>query len=372
MKKSFENEYEYLVLTELKDLFIEEIKDSNVNFEKVKIIGCQHLLEGQLIMIKNFIELGFLPVNIYILGKIYSTSDSIVKELAESGVNVLQPKYNLYVSFDLQHKTNCEELLNKVDLRSDDRLVVLDDGGQFIEIVNSKKLSNIITAVEQTSSGFRRLENVTLDFPVYNVARSPIKLQDESPLIANHAYQRIKLYIDTSISNPNVLVVGLGPIGVEILKCIKNDNKNVIGYDKNDGEKNIVNLIKDNNINVVIGATGAEIISHLQIIELSNTVNYEVHLVSVSSSDREFEVWKLRDLFEPDNEPHSDISYKNIKILNNGFPISFKGNRVELPHNQIEKTICLLFAAAIAGLIYKIEGAGLVDLPDKINDIIKK
>jgi hypothetical protein len=57
----------------------------------------------------------------------------------------------------------------------------------------------------------------------------------------------------------------------------------------------------------------------------------------MSSSDREFEMWKLRDLFELDRKVHSDLVYENIEVANNGFPITFGGNRIELPLEEMRK-----------------------------------
>lgn len=369
MVESFE--YNYNKISLLKDYFLKDKNNKNISFNQVKVVCCQHLLDYQFVMIKSFIDLGILPRNIYVLGKVYSTNSEVLNDLNNIGINVIQPKYDPFKSFDKQHKNNCEDLFNMINLGFDDKLFILDDGGQLIETFNSKYIKNIIGAVEQTSSGFRKLEEVELNFPVFNVARSQIKLEYESSLIANHAYSRIKNYIDNDLKDQRILVVGLGPIGLEMIKCIKSDNKVVIGYDKVDGEKNIVNLIKNNNINVVIGATGAEIITHAQIIELSNVADYNICLVSVSSSDREFEVWKLRDLFDPDTELHSNIKYKNITILNNGFPISFKGNRVELSNDKIENTICLLFGSVMYQILNDVGQVGWVDIPENLNNMIK-
>ena len=67
----------------------------------------------------------------------------------------------------------------------------------------------------------------------------------------------------------------------------------------------------------------------------------------------------------------SATSKSNITIANNGFPITFKGNRFESTPKEIEKTICLLFASVILGIIEKNNLAkGLINIPEKIEKLI--
>jgi hypothetical protein len=155
----------------------------------------------------------------------------------------------------------------------------------------------------------------------------------------------------------------MGPIGQCIFNSFKDISKIIISYDINSGEKDIKDIILDNKINLIIGATGNEIITHSDILELNNEIGEEIIFVSISSSDREFEVWKLRDLFGLSKEIHSDIEFNKIKILNNGFPITFEGNRIECTPKEMEKTIALLFSGVLSSILKLNKEKKLIDIP---------
>ena len=66
--------------------------------------------------------------------------------------------------------------------------------------------------------------------------------------------------------------------------------------------------------------------------------------MSASSSDREFpsaEIRKHADIKTP--EIHRDREYKNVVLINSGFPITFHGNYHEVSQKTIELTIALLY-----------------------------
>ena len=362
--------YDYPKLSALKDYFSVLNKDEKIKYDEVKIFACQHILEPQKVMFEKIIELGIKPPNIFLLGKIYSTNFEILDELKRVGINAYQPGFDQSLPFDIQHKKNCEEIFSKSKLENGNRIIVIDDGAQLLEIFNETKHDNVV-GIEQTSSGFRKLEKIALNFPVFNVARSRIKLEQETPLIVSLGQKRIKEKIlEWKLEKPNILIVGLGPVGKEMTKTLKNEG-NVFKYDISEGEKNIIDLILKNKVDVVIGTTGSRILSHDEIVKINHLLNKKIYFISMSSSDREFEIWKLRDIFIKTSSVHADIFYGNITIANNGFPITFKGNRFESAPKEIEKTICLLFASVILGIIEKNNLAnGLTNIPEKIEKLI--
>ena len=360
--------YDYPKLSALKDYFSALNKDKKIKYDEVKIFACQHILEPQKVMFEKIIEFGIKPSNIFLLGKIYSTNFEILDELKRIGINAYQPEFDQSLPFDIQHKKNCEKIFSKSE--NDDQIIIIDDGAQLLEIFNKTKHDNVV-GVEQTSSGFRKLEKIALNFPVFNVARSRVKLEQETPLIVSLGQKRIKEKIlEWKLEKPNILIVGLGPVGKEMTETLKNEG-DVFKYDISEGEKNIIDLILKNKVDIVIGATGSRILSHDEIVKINHLLNKKIYLVSMSSSDREFEIWKLRDIFIKTSSVHTDIFYGNITIANNGFPITFKGNRFESTPKEIEKTICLLFASVILGIIEKNNLAnGLINIPEKIEKLI--
>ena len=57
--------YSYPILNRVLNYY----KSSNVDFSNKKIYACMHLLEPQLKMFELFIEFGFMPNNINVIGK---------------------------------------------------------------------------------------------------------------------------------------------------------------------------------------------------------------------------------------------------------------------------------------------------------------
>ncbi len=281
------------------------------------------------------------------LGKIYSTNKEVLKELQFKNINAIQPEFT-GTSFDREHENNCKALLNLVPANA--KCILLDDGAYLIKTFFEAG-RKVVFGVEQTSSGFRKLQNQEIDFPVVNVARSQIKLSQESPLVAKHAFERIQEYMTAkNLLNPSVLVVGLGPVGEAIKQVFQEKNYRVIGFDIKHGHTNLLAVINDSKPDIAIGATGNQILSEDDIKGMS--LEHQIYLFSLSSSDREFPVaaFRLQNLGLEPNGIYVDVVYKNITFVNNGFPISFKGNRFELTPPEIEKTICLLGGSVAFGV----------------------
>lgn len=366
MNQNNENlNYNYPKLRNLEEFFGTELKDKDLS--NTVIIACQHLLGPQKIMFEALLSLGFLPENIFLLGKVYSTSNEVLNEIKNLGIYVVQPEFNPLVSFDAQHADNCRNLIESArkKLLTAEKVIVLDDGAMLLQEVAKTGLTNVV-GVEQTSSGFRKLENSVMSFSVYNVARSKIKLELETPYIINLAVKRIEEeLVKMDVKTPNILIVGLGPIGVELQKQLEQKGYSITTYDEIHGKQNLSDLIQKD-IQVVIGTTGSQILSHNELVMLNDLLEEKIILISLSSSDREFELWKLRDLFHQGKTIHENTSFGNIIIANNGFPITFKGNYFESSPVEMERTMCLLFSGVCLGATSQDFENGIIDIPDVI------
>jgi S-adenosylhomocysteine hydrolase len=336
-------------------------KGHNIDLTDIYLVCCQHILEEQKKMFELFIDFGFKPNKIIILGKVYSTNPGVLNEIRLLGINALQPEFS-GVSFDEEHINNCGTILSLIP--KDAGVVLLDDGAELIKtFIEAQR--RVLFAVEQTSSGFRKLENDQLPFPVVNVARSMTKLVQESPLIARLCFERINNYLsDQKIINPLVLVVGLGPIGESVLQVFEQNNFIVVGFEIKLGHHDLVSFIQNKKPDIIIGATGSNILSRNEIEQIIS--EKPIYLVSVSSSDREFPVV----FFRKGKEVHDDVLYKNLIFLNNGFPITFKGNRNELTPLEIEKTLCLLGGSVMDGVVNRVENIGLVNVSEDLERLI--
>jgi hypothetical protein len=346
----------------------------------VYVLACQHILEPQAKMFSLMSEFGIPKENIYIFGKIYSTSNEVLRELKKQGFFASDPVFNPAMSFDVLHRENCEkEFKNFISkINSPSKIIILDDGGELLKVVNDN--FNLISpdvsvvGIEQTSSGFRKLENVKIEYPIFNVARSAVKLNKESPLIAELGAERIAQALNKYIvSEPRILVVGLGPLGESTLRALGNKGYFVLGHDvAHHGRQDLIDLIKNNNINVVVGVTGFNILNELQIEELQDYLNSNLYLISMSSADREFPAVFIREKAGLPKNVHDDVSWNNLILVNNGFPITFKGNRYESTPKEIERTIALLYASVLEATTQKDRIApGFTDVPSKVSDIIE-
>lgn len=331
-----------------------------LDISDLKIFSCQHLLAPQYEMYKLFIKFGFDPKNIIVLGKAYSSNKGIILDLQSLGIKVVQQEFS-GTAFDKEHAMNCRKVVE--EMFDTDKNIILDDGGYLIYEAKKK---NVLFAVEQTSSGFRKLENEILNFPVFNVARSKTKLIEESPIIGNLICERLKSYFAyKNILSPKIFIIGLGHIGNSLLNILEKEGFNVTGFDVEKDKDGIISHLRFEKPDVVIGATGSSLFDSVDLNQLVG--NHVYHFISVSSSDREFPVAGFR----KNSQVHDDICDRNFVFVNNGFPITFKGNRYESSPAEIEKTIALLMGSIMHGVIKKNERLkGIIEIPDILEDLI--
>ncbi|KKK44772.1 hypothetical protein LCGC14_3166560, partial [marine sediment metagenome] len=213
---------------------------ANVDLSKVKIIGVQHILETTHSMFRSLYLLGLKPENIAIIGKCYSTCKEVFEEMLDDGIYVdpSSSSYCSHKSYDEWFSLNIENFLTSQidDLLSGkyEKILVLDDGGKCIKALNKFSINtNLIVAIEQTTSGYEDIRYGCFNFPIINVARSATKLNIESPMIAQAASERLYLSLQRKgLKTNKVLIIGKGAIG----NAMKNkfaSNMEVVCYDRN-------------------------------------------------------------------------------------------------------------------------------------------
>lgn len=334
----------------------------------ILVLACQHLLEPQLRMFEFLIGLGLKPENVIIAGKAYSTNSFVAERFAALGCIVapfsaqFEPRKRFDDWFLVQLEKFVIEHVQSRDLASYEKIIVLDDGGFMHEVVHRvvSDVSNV-HGVEQTSSGHNHIVALNVQFPVTSVARSHFKLQHESPFIGDLGYRLIKhVLAKTGRSDPNVLVLGMGPIGRSILKRLFIQKPTMCGmvYDwasdaiLNSPAAHELDLLSRKRImdepefrsdllskfDVIIGATGAR---SIQVSELDR-LHPDAVLVSMSSSDREFPAEAF-----PRTGIHDDVVLDGRTLVNGGFPITFLGEPNCIPPAQIELTMSLLMCSVL-------------------------
>lgn len=320
--------------------------------EDTFILACQHLLLDAYLLLHSMKKIGLSAKNVAIMGKCYSNSPTVIQKIKQEGFDVFvpSPSFDSHLSFDQQFRNQIIDFLNiqlkKRDFSTFKRVIILDDGGELISIVNElfPDLQNVI-GVEQTSSGFSKLKIENLKFPVINVARSKSKLNVESPIIARIVLERLEIFLNSKKLIPiNWLILGNGPIGRSIYNKLLMRNINADIYDSNIS----LSHIKKNKLkyhisksDVILGCTGLTSINQSQHLLLKN----DCVLASASSSDREFDAAYLRRLSHRTDDCHVDLHVNGIYLLNSGFPINFFGEEQSMPLYERQFVMALLISA---------------------------
>ena len=325
---------------------------SNIRFQLTALIVCHHILESNLFLIDYLIRLGIKPKDIFVIGKSYSTSPQMIKHYLAYGITLHRNSlaFDSHMSFDEQFKTSIRDFLREIqkrDLSKYEKIIVLDDGGELLaQVHDAFQGDSRIAGVEQTASGYHKLRLLSPLFPVINVATSWAKLEYESPFIAEsfvkELYKRLN-QMDKKIET--ILILGNGMIGSNIASILKGDCR-VFVYDSHI-ERSELSKEELNNIlpvcDAIIGCSG-----QISMIEpYYSKVKKGVIFASASSSDREFESYKIRRSHEKTSNPHKDFYTDHIILLNAGFPLNFDGDKLSVSLDKIQLTLALMLAGAI-------------------------
>ncbi len=326
-----------------------EAKLQTVDMSGIYLIACQHMLEPQLRMFKKLIALGFPAQHIFILPKIYSVDEDeyIIEQLEQLGCNIFREALNfpLNQSFDSFHEAQCKNVLRFVleRLLHAEKLLLLDDGGMLIKTLFANRLfvklfKDKVFATEQTASGKNAHLKRQQPFLIDSVASSFEKLQIETDYIIRLCSLRIgehfKAYKITT--KAKVLIKGLGPIGATLFSNLLGQGYDCVGYDKKRGKP--THALDE--FDVIIAATGDSIVTTKNLSKLKRGC----HLISVSSSDREFPAAYLRRTATTGSRVH-DVFWNaeyDLYLVNGGFPITFYGNRTECYPLEMDVTMMKL------------------------------
>ena len=345
------------LLKAIGNLFEDEIK--TVDLQNVYIVACQHLLLPQLEMFKLFVKLGFVPSQIFILPKIYSANESIFSELKNLGCTMFEEALTFQPSqaFDDFHSNQCKNVVTYVskNVSREAKLIILDDGGMLLKSFAEQQVASSfkggVYGVEQTASGKNILLKQKLPFIVTSVASSIEKITIETNYIIRHCMVRIEQYFSEKRIQKSVkiLVLGKGPIGKTLISELAKNGYSCDGYDIT--ERNCKVFFRK--YDVIVGATGNNSLTTKQLDQLKEGT----HLISVSSSDREFPSIHIRNNSMLGVNVHDTFIYNknNIHLVNGGFPITFKGNRIECFPLEMDVTKMKLTEAVLLHVLSKIE-----------------
>lgn len=338
------------------------------------LIGVQHILKSTITMLDSLVKKGLLPENISIIGKCYSTNLEAFNEMQRKGydVSIDSFAFNSHKSFDETFQMSVSRFLqkrkNKLNLPSFKKIIILDDGGEVINILDNYIEHNNIVAVEQTSSGFEKIKNKAFAFPIINLARAYFKLNYEASFIASKIFDGIVCFLSKENKKmKNILLLGNGAVGKKLfLELNKYYNVTIADVKKEASDFDINYLHKYIPFfDIIIGSTGKTSINK----SLHKFIKKGTVLISTSSSDREFDAVYLRKRMKNKNYIcHKNLKIDDICLVNNGFPINFSGKPNSVSPKFIQLTRAMIIIAIIQGL--KTKQKGIIELDIKLQNLI--
>jgi S-adenosylhomocysteine hydrolase len=286
------------------------------------LFACQHVLPSLYYLLKSAVSLGLPSENISVIGKCYSSSKLACQMIQNENIFVSQDSfsYDSHLAFDDQFKHYIENFIKsrlaRIECIEDKKIIVLDDGGELLFAANKYLVNHAnVKGVEQTSSGYNKLLNENLNFPVVNVARSFAKLNFESPHIAISILNQLQKIID--VSKKEILIIGKGAIGVALERYLRDCSK--VDFFDVQYNGSILEAVELNKYDIIIGATGSEVIDE----SMYQYLKKNVYLISASSSDREFSAVNLRNKISVNSDCHQSFHVNHINLINSGFPLNF-------------------------------------------------
>ena len=367
------------------------------------LVGLQHLMGSTASLIDQLAADRLDPDDVFLLGKPYSTNLQVMDYLREERRYHVHPEsadqplgtpHNEALSTKIDELlSQCRDHLETKPATDAGRVLLIDDGGHAIRLLHSPPFADIVdrfVCVEQTRSGIRTIEDLTLRVPVVNVAESWVKLEHESPLIAESV--KIELFRQlVAIESRgirigrNTVVIGYGSIGRTVAARMHGCGFTVSVFDHSkvlrdmavqDGFTAHADLKQGlKGAELIVGCTGTAIMDFPEYA----CIEEGAILLSTSSSDSEFRGWQLRSLAKPLGTPkywkvisggtdahsaddsagpipadhpcfclyHVRLGGRSFYLVNGGFPVNFTGEIDPIPPRLIQLTRGLLYAGAI-------------------------
>ncbi len=346
--------------------YIINIRSKNLRDpSKVAVISVQHLLETTGSLFESLVDLGISPLNILLMGKLYSNNIKVTKKITKLGIEVVNNSdssepgvYGEIFKQDCLHLW--DRMSEKISEKNIETIIVLDDGGVLISTVPFSIIKKFcVIAVEQTTSGIELNKNSPIS--IISVAGSAVKKHIEPAFISQAIIQKAKRYL-LMYAPKNIGIFGLGNIGRALVKDLS-DHYHLSVFDHNEDITNALIKIDSDanslylNADFIIGATGNDV-SNLNWVKKAGK---DKILMSVSSGDKEFKGLlniSKKYIQEPvssllDNVVINTEDGYRLKILRGGTPINFDNNI----HSVLPEYIQLTRALLLIGVIQAIENS---------------
>jgi uncharacterized protein (UPF0254 family) len=365
-------------------------------------VGLQHLLGSTASLVRRIAADRIEARRVLLLGKPYSANPDVVRFLLSECHYWVHP----WSTAQELRKDNDGEMDRRIVAtfsvlrcvlrgragKAGHRVLLLDDGGRAIRMLHTRNFADIrdrFTCVEQTRCGIRNIEDLDLQVPVVNVAESWVKLEHESPLIAESVNEELSAQLAIMKTagvrtGTRALIIGYGAIGRAVAAECRRQGRRVSVFDADskrqsralaDGygvHRRLRSALHD--AELVIGCTGKPVLDRGDYEHIAAGAI----LVSASSADAEFRGWQLRQeaacLGRPESWPrgtlveptgwrslarsntHSHPCFslfrvhwgaRHFYLVNGGFPVNFNGGVDPICPEKIQLTRSLLYVGAV-------------------------
>lgn len=296
--------------------------------------------------------------------------------------SIVQNVYDMVQSrFHVQKATR--ELIQNTDIiaktiaSTDREIILFDIGGYFAPILNDLALvfpGKILGVVEDTENGHQKYESLnSLPLPVYSVARSPLKANEDFLVGQSVLFSADAILRDAGklIQYLNCSVLGYGKIGNSIayhltLRGVKpnvfdtNPVRRLEAYNRVCFTPSRSYIMR--NSDVIFCATGNQALNILDFRQLKPGC----FIFSVTSSDDEMNLTFLNSEYNAEEVAEYITKYSNF---NNHFYLVNKGNAVNFIHKAVMGDFIHLVKGemiwALNEILTKRPQAGLYELPNE-------
>lgn len=298
--------------------------------KNVAIIWRDHFLEENIGLLSGFVTLGVEPNDILALDKGDSTLHrfEITATLKKMGFNV-DVLDNSSLEDDKLMKIGTKIVSDFINERKDKKIIILDDGAIITKILNKVHFNNVISVIELTEMGLRRINKLDkVDYPVLNVAKTKLKRNLVYPEISNSLFIRItELLGGEKLVGRSAILCGYGDMGEILAERFRAFGVRVSVVDIDTmrlivaGERgfntynNIVDAVKNELPFIIIGASGYYSITE----EIFPYLLQKTYITAGATADlKVFDNYKEGSIYIPKLGTVYSIDDKDIIVLGNG------------------------------------------------------
>jgi hypothetical protein len=331
------------------------------------LVGAQHILGTTASLFLTLTSGRLRPNRVFVQGKYYSTNFQTLARLRGRGFRVdggLAPlaAHSFREAFASQAERMWNEVLSVAADADDTAIVVLDDGGTFLEVAPWPQLgSRKVVGIEQTTMGIERLERTGVHIPVVDVARSWAKTNWESPSVGEAVVRSLEKLVPGQLEKYRFGIVGIGNVGTAVGSALIKRHCAVAGYDvalRREVPAGVVltgdlaDLLEKSDL--VIGCTGKDIFE-----AFTDEWPWKGRKIFASASSEDIELSSLLRCTGHDEVgiDGQSIDCKRVQqgdaeavVLRGGYPINFDGGIHSVHPAEIQLTRALLLLGIAQGL----------------------